>query len=80
MTHNCPRCGRSFESRRHMARVTCHQCGTSWNTGSRSSTPDWLCLIIAGMLTCLCCPPLGTIGLLLILGGCVCAYFHFHKD
>ena len=37
MRHQCPRCGRSSESR-DWARVTCRSCGTSWNTRGSSGT------------------------------------------
>ena len=33
MYHHCPKCGRSFHTG-NWARVTCRECGTSWNTSS----------------------------------------------
>ncbi len=47
----CPRCGRVFHTRNDVPRVTCNECGTSWNTSDASSDHGCDAAIVKG---CLC--------------------------
>jgi uncharacterized protein (DUF983 family) len=57
--YTCPKCGNGFHSKGDRARVNCHRCGTSWNTGSVYSGGDgcgtlifWFIVIVVIMKSC----------------------------
>jgi ribosomal protein S27AE len=37
-SHACPKCGHSFHTKYDPDRLSCRQCGTSWNTGTSSDS------------------------------------------
>ena len=41
----CPNCGRTFYSKNDPARITCYDCGTSWNTYYEKEGSDLLALV-----------------------------------
>ena len=64
----CPKCGHSFNSR--ASRVTCHKCGTSWNTSGGTGI-NGPAVFIVGLLAASFAPVLG---FWMMVGGAAMTY------